>query len=228
MADPRKFILQLPADRRPARISLPEVLIPDIDWFNARRAVKRRYDPVMGIEGIVVHATAGSTSGGALQHWRTESPASAHWIVPAEREQTHGQSIIACVYEARAANHTKDRVSNPAVNRGRANVDHWTLGIEIVNRQDLDQYTDPYSDWQIAMAAQIVRYCWAKYPNLKWVFSHASIDPGNRADPGRQFPWDGFCQQVLHDPPQAPRFALFDAQPEAGEMDDPSRSPCCA
>ena len=105
--------------------------------------------------------------------------------------------------------------------------DHWTLGVEIVNRQNLDNYTDPYSQWQVEMAAQVVRYCWAKYPNLRWVFSHAAIDPRDRADPGRQFPWAQFCDMVLSGVGSAKPVATVDPKPEAGEMQDPARRPCC-
>lgn len=227
MTDPRNFILELPAAGRPERFQLPETIVSDIDWFNTNRAVKRRYDPVTGIEGVVIHATAGSTTGGALAHWRKDSPAVAHWIIPGESEGTHGKSVLAVVYEARAANHTKDSVRNPKVNKGRATVDHWTLGIEIVNTQDIHNYTDPYSAWQIGMAAQIVRYCWAKYPNLRWVFSHAAIDPANRADPGRQFPWADFTNRVLNSAPASAKFAVLEPLPEDGEMADEARKPCC-
>jgi N-acetylmuramoyl-L-alanine amidase len=48
------------------------------------------------------------------------------------------------------------------------------------------------------MTARIVRFCWAKYPNLTHVVSHAKLDPERRTDPGAHFPWDEFKNQVLH------------------------------
>lgn len=228
MGNPRDYIFELPANGRPERIKLPEEIVADIDWFNANRSVKRRYDPVLGIKGVVIHATAGSTTGGALQHWRTASPASAHWIIPGESEKAHGKSILAVVYEARAANHTKDGVSHPQINGGAALVDHWTLGVEIVNTQDIHNYTDPYSGWQVDMAALIVRYCWAKYPNLKWIFSHAAVDPATRNDPGPQFPWDAFKAKVLQPSAALKTIKIAAPLPEAGEMADETRKPCCA
>lgn len=228
MGDPKKYIFELPSGGRPDRIQIPEQVVSDIDWFNAKRSVKRNVDAVHGIRGVVIHATAGSTTGGALQHWRTASPASAHWIIPGESETTHGKSVLAVVYEARAANHTKDSVSHPQINAGAKLDDQWTLGIEIVNTQDIHNYTDPYSPWQVDMAAMLVRYCWAKYPNLKWIFSHAAVDPATRADPGRQFPWDTFEAKVLGaGAATSKRIAVASPQPEKGEMGDPARKPCC-
>ena len=57
--------------------------------------------------------------------------------------------------------------------------------------------SDDFSDWQVEATAQIVRYAWAKYPNLRHVVSHAMLDPGRRSDPGSLFPWSRFREAVL-------------------------------
>jgi N-acetylmuramoyl-L-alanine amidase len=88
-------------------------------------------------------------------------------------------------------------MSHPDVNGGKKRVNHWSLGIEIVNSQ-LKQPPDSYSDWQVQAAALLIRYCWAKYPNLVHVVSHARMDPGNRSDPGETFPWSRF-KELVHD-----------------------------
>lgn len=231
MMQPRDYILDLAGHARPARIALPEAVVHDIDWFNQNRASGRIFDPVTGIAGIVIHATAGSTSGGCLQWWRTGGAASAHWVIPAEREALHGQRIIAAVYEARAAWHVRNDKANPRVNGGKARINHWSLGIEIVNTQSLD-VVDPYSDWQLAMTARITRYAWAKYPNFRWVFSHAAVDPARRTDPGPQFPWDRFQAMLMAPQPEAGGQAdmaaplIVDPQPEPGEMESMHRRPC--
>ncbi|MBM9594460.1 hypothetical protein JM664_08030 [Rhodobacteraceae bacterium MCCB 386] len=56
---------------------------------------------------------------------------------------------------------------------------------------------DTFSNWQVEATAGIVRYAWAKYPNLKHVVSHAMLDPQRRRDPELHFPWDRFKQLVL-------------------------------
>ncbi|HYI63503.1 MAG TPA: N-acetylmuramoyl-L-alanine amidase [Allosphingosinicella sp.] len=198
MADPKGFILELDPVKRPKLQTLPERVVADIAWYNANRASTRRFHPVKGIEGAVIHATAGGTSAGALSWWKDPrgDPASAHWIVPAEIEAEHGKSVIAAVYEALAAWHVRNDKFNPKVNGGKKLINHWSLGIEIVNTQKAG---DTYSDWQVATTALLVRYCWAKYPNFKWVCSHAAVDPARRSDPGTAFPWDKFVALVLAD-----------------------------
>ena len=64
----------------------------------------------------------------------------------------------------------------------------------MVNRQ---VHSDAFSDWQVEATAQIVRYAWAKYPNLRHVVSHAMLDPARRSDPGSLFPWERFRAAVL-------------------------------
>jgi N-acetylmuramoyl-L-alanine amidase len=194
MADPKDYILKLDPAKRPAMHNFPEKVVADIAWYNSHRASTRRFNPVTGIEGAVIHATAGGTSGGCLSWWKNPAAqASAHWVIPGESETEHGKSAIAAVYETLAAWHVRNDKSNSKVNGGKKLINHWTLGIEIVNTQKAG---DTYSDWQLEITAQIIRYCWAKYPNFKWVFSHAAVDPGRRTDPGSIFPWDKFSALV--------------------------------
>jgi N-acetyl-anhydromuramyl-L-alanine amidase AmpD len=189
VADPRSFLFTLDPARRPAPVRLAEKLAPDIGWYNANRASVRAVHPVEGIEGIVVHATAGATAGGALAWWKMPAGrASAHWIIPGEQEAAHGRHVIAAVYEALAAWHVRPECRHPDIADGRGGMNQWTLGIEIVNTQSRE-VPDPFSDWQVEACAGIIRHAWARYPNLRWVFSHAAVDPARRSDPGANFPW---------------------------------------
>lgn len=124
---------------------------------------------------------------------RTQDPASFHWLVPDEDEDQHGHLVWACAPEALAAWHVRNAASHPDVNEGAKRTNHWSLGIEVVNTQA----RDPFSDWQIESTARIVRYCWAKYPNLVHVVSHAKLDPQRRSDPGSAFDWQRFRSMVL-------------------------------
>ena len=142
----------------------------------------------------MIHATAGGSSAGAVSVMHAGN-ASFHWLVPDEDEQQHGHFAWACAPETLAAFHVRNSKFHPDVNDGAKLVNHWSMGVEVVNRQIS---SDTFSDWQVTMTARIVRFCWAKYPNLKHVVSHSKLDPERRTDPGAHFPWDDFRNQVLH------------------------------
>lgn len=180
-------------------------------------------DPIAGIVAVVVHATAGSSSEGAVSVMkRKKDPASFHWLVPDEDEPQHGQFVWACVPEALAAWHVRNAASHPEVNDGQKRVNHWSLGIEVVNLQR----NDPFSAWQVEATARVVRYCWAKYPNLQHVVSHAKIDPARRSDPGIEFDWGRFKSLVLTSPAEVLPDLVAAATPLSRIRSGPA-SDCC-
>jgi N-acetylmuramoyl-L-alanine amidase len=145
------------------------------------------------VNTIIIHATAGSSSSGAASVI-FDGKASFHWLVPDENEPQHGKFVWATCHESRAAFHVQKSKSHPLINGGQKDVNRFSLGIEVVNAQTR---SDRFSDWQVEATAGIVRYAWAKYPNLKHVCSHAMLDPLRRTDPGENFPWDEFKRLVL-------------------------------
>ncbi len=193
MPSPVTYQFNLPRRGRPSDVILNEVWYPGIQAYWGNSTSSRIFDAILGIKALVIHATAGSSSAGAISVMR-EGKASFHWLLPDEDEPQHGQLVWACAPEARAAWHVRNSCSHPNVNDGADKVNHWSLGIEVVNSQTT---SDTFSDWQIRATAQIVRYCWAKYPNLKHVVSHAKLDPTRRSDPGTGFPWARLKQFVL-------------------------------
>lgn len=195
MADPTTYQFDLPSSDRPLDVSIPETWYPGVRDYWSGCTTQRDVHPIDGIKAVVIHATAGSSSEGAISVMR-DGNASFHWLVPDENEPEHGQKIWACAPETLAAWHVQNKASHPDVNGGRIRVNHWSLGIELVNTQKPSPI-DPFSDWQVAITAKIIRYCWAKYPNLRHIVSHAKLDPDRREDPGSQFPWDKFKNLVL-------------------------------
>ena len=193
MPTPANYHFDLPTAGRPEDVSFSEFWYPGVKDYWERCTSSRKFDPIMGVRAIVVHATAGGSSEGAISVMR-DGHASFHWLVPDEDEPAHGKNVWACAPEARAAWHVQNTKSHPAINGGADRANLWSLGIEVVNRQTGN---DPFSAWQIQATAQIVRYCWAKYPNLRHVVSHAKLDPKRRSDPGVGFPWEKFQQLVL-------------------------------
>ncbi|EER60548.1 N-acetylmuramyl-L-alanine amidase, negative regulator of AmpC, AmpD [Acidovorax delafieldii 2AN] len=223
MENPRLYQFNLPQRNRPPDIILSDPWYPGVQSCWERCTTKRSVDPIYGIRAVVIHATAGTSSSGAISVMkRRDDPASFHWLVPDEDEAQHGHLVWACAPEALAAWHVRNAASHPDVNGGAGRVNHWSLGIEVVNAQK----NDPFSDWQIEATARIVRYCWAKYPNLKHVVSHAKLDPGRRSDPGEHFDWLRFKSLVLVGGNDELPALVAQATP-LSRLRSPASSPCC-
>lgn len=194
-SNPHTYHFELPSDQRPPYSALEEQVHPAFQWLTQHRARSRGRDIFEVIDTVVIHATAGYATEHVIDTWRS-TKASAHWIIPDEDEPQHGNFVWAAVAEAKAAFHVGDVKYQPHIGPG-TNVNNRSLGIEIVNTQNVQGYRDPYSDWQVEAAARIVLYAWGKYPKLKHVISHAKLDPARRADPGSNFPWAKFEELVL-------------------------------
>lgn len=196
MGNPGNYQFDLPRDGRPAEARLVERWYPGIRESWQGCTSRRIYDPILGVRAIVIHATAGTSSAGAASVM-ADGRASFHWLVPDEDEWAHGRLVWACAPEARTAWHVRNGCSHPDVWGGRPRINHYSLGLEIVNAARPE---DGFSRWQVEAAARIVRYAWAKYPNLVHVVSHARLDPGRRSDPGAHFPWERFRDLVFSMP----------------------------
>jgi N-acetylmuramoyl-L-alanine amidase len=193
MADPKSFFFNLNPERLPAPFALNEKIHPRA-WAAAPGCASLRGgDPASAVRLIVIHATAGATSDGAVSVME-EGRASFHWIVPGKDEMAHGRHVWATCPETLAAWHVRRSCAHPDICAGATSLNRSSLGIEIVNRQN---GADSFSFEQIDATAEIVRYAWAKYPNLVHVVSHARLDPVRRSDPGANFPWDEFRSLVL-------------------------------
>lgn len=196
MANPAQFQFDLPLTGRPLPFPLVETLYPGVKDHWLQSTSHRIFDPIFGVTTLVIHATAGASSEGAMSVMKAHK-ASWHWLVPDENEESHGHFVWACAPEARAAWHVRNSCSHPDVQGGAGKINHFSLGVEIVNTQDPGS-PDPFSAWQVEATAGIIRYCWAKYPNLKHVVSHAKLDPDRRSDPGANFAWDRLRELALN------------------------------
>lgn len=199
MAEPANFQFDLPPESRPVPFQLVERPYPGVRQYWETSTSRRIFDPVFGMSTIVIHACCGSDSENAMSVMKALR-GSWHWLVPDEDEAQHGQFVWACAPEARAARHVRNRCSHPDVEAGRTRVNHFSLALQFVSRKDAASLR-PFSSWQISAAAEIIRFCWAKYPNLKHVVSHSRLDPDRRSDPGGNFPWDELRGKVVDAPP---------------------------
>lgn len=196
MRDPKNYFFKLPADNKPPFRPLEEEVHAEFQWLTRKRAKSRGLDVFEVIDTVVIHATAGYATEHAVDTWK-DKKGSAHWIVPDENEPQHGNFVWATVAESKAAYHVRDKINYEQYLGVGPKVNNRSLGIEIVNTQNVQNYSDPFSEWQIEATAKIVLYAWAKYPNLKYVISHAKLDPSRRMDPGSNFPWNSFKEKVL-------------------------------
>jgi len=196
MNNPKNYHFTLPQGQRPEFVPLKSELHPEEKWLSSYRARSRKTDVINTIDTIVIHATAGFATQHAIDAWKLRK-ASTHWIIPDENEPQHGHFVWSTVNEAKAAYHVKNLDQHQQILGSGPNTNNRSLGIEIVNTQNVEQFVDPFSTWQIQMAARIVLYAWARYPLLKHVISHAKLDPSRRSDPGVNFPWKEFKEMVL-------------------------------
>jgi N-acetyl-anhydromuramyl-L-alanine amidase AmpD len=198
MAEPTSFQFDLTPAGRPAPFHLFEQLYPGVQEYWAQSTSRRILDPILGVTTVVVHTAAGSDCEDAMSVMKSRR-ASWHWLVPDEMEHQHGQMVWACAPEARAALHVRNSCSHLDVEGGRTGINHFSLAICIISRHARTS-PKPFSQWQVFAAAEIIRHCWAKYPNLKHVVSHARLDPARRSDPGSGFPWDALRDLVVNAP----------------------------
>ncbi len=166
-----------------------KVDFPNYRWWRAPsksfRAVRR-----LPIDTIVIHATAGGSSVGAMSVTQ-KGTASWHALIPDEDELGHSEFIYRCVADENAAWHVLSSVEHPV--DGKRNINDRSFGVEIVNWQTND---DKFSDWQVKVTADLVRYWWSNY-NIKYLYTHAYLDPKRKSDPGHLFPWDKFMGYIM-------------------------------
>lgn len=137
------------------------------------------------ISAIVIHDTGGKTAASALSWFAyPTSTVSAHVVIDRDGR------IYRVVPDAQKAWH-----AGVSVLHGVANVNNYSLGVELVDNDD----SDPYPDAQLnaaalwcARAAKLYRI------PLNRIVGHDAIcvPYGRKVDPGRDFPWVVFLDAV--------------------------------
>ena len=211
MPDPQSYHFKLPPYTGGPLAAPPNAVFPGIEQHLPKCTSPRTLRGDGRIRAFVIHATAGSSSSGAITTLFSHQ-ASWHWMVPDEDEPEHGRLVWSCVPESLAGWHVRNSCSHPDVFNNSRNPNYWSIGVEIVNAQGNDRF----SDWQVQQTAALVRYAWSRYPDLVDVVSHAKLDPTRRSDPGAAFPWDRFRELVLTPAPPVALMAGTTAEPLAG------------
>ena len=121
-ADPRDYQFDLPEKPRPAFAGpLPE-RIHKRAWAAAGDVASLRgADPRDTVRVMVIHATAGASTDGAVSVMR-DGRASFHWIVPGKDEAAHGRHVWATCPERLAAWHVRRSCAHPDICAGATNI----------------------------------------------------------------------------------------------------------
>jgi N-acetyl-anhydromuramyl-L-alanine amidase AmpD len=134
---------------------------------------------------VVLHATVFESLHQTVRHFcRQASRVSAHYVIGKEG------GIVQCVSVFRRAWHAGE--SRDA--EGRPKVNDFSLGIELVNRND---GFDPFPQEQTDALCALIRSLSRRFP-LTRVTSHACIalPPGRKTDP-KGFPWQTLAASGL-------------------------------
>jgi N-acetyl-anhydromuramyl-L-alanine amidase AmpD len=143
------------------------------------------------IDCVVLHATAGGLTGTLAWFRNPGSGVSAHYVVAKEG------TVYQMVAEAMAAHH-----AGASSYQGRTGFNDFSIGIEIVNRND---GLDPYPPAQFEAVADLVAYLVDRYGiQPAWVVTHAQVSTAGKTDP-RGFPMAELLKHLyglVADPPE--------------------------
>ncbi len=147
-----------------------------VNWEQSPNCGRRPENVI--VDTIVLHHTAGPTTASCVRTFLdTKSQVSSHYVVGKDG------SIIQMVSTYARAWHAGK--STDAY--GRDNVNHFSVGIEIVNIGDgVEPFTEPQLDALEHLVASIIR----RFP-IKQITSHEFIaEPQGRKDDPKGFPWE--------------------------------------
>jgi N-acetylmuramoyl-L-alanine amidase len=146
----------------------------------------RKFPQKRKITCVVIHATATKALASPLE-WLTipASHVSAHYLIDVDG------TIIQLVDENNVAWH-----SGESVWKGKAHVNEFSIGIELVNANDGIM---PYADLQVeACRALVAAICRERKIKSEDVVGHRDIAPGRKTDP-LGFPFDDFRGRLYKD-----------------------------
>lgn len=127
--------------------------------------------PTTVVDTIVFHATVEPTLKSSLSILK-ERGFSYHYLI--DKDGT----AVQCVAPTNVAFHA-GKSTGP---QGEG-VNEYSIGISLVN---LNNGIDPFTKAQIEKAILVATRLKSRFPNIKFVTTHASISPGRKSDP------DGF------------------------------------
>jgi hypothetical protein len=147
---------------------------PKATWRPAHSDNYGNRSPGAKIDCVVLHATAGGLSGTLAWFANPKSGVSSHYVVAKDGD------VFQMVEESKLAHH-----AGASNFQGRKNFNDFSIGIEIVNKNDGQ---DPYPPDQFEGMVDLVGYLVNKYHiERQWIVTHADISTMGKTDP-RGFP----------------------------------------
>jgi len=190
------------------------------------------------IDHLVIHFTgANFQESMRLLTQRTNTPVSAHYLIPAPGDPTYprrGLRVHRLVDEQRRAWHAGQSTWD-----GATELNARSIGIEIVSTSqctDIDSALNPgtpenqrcafdgFAPEQIELVVTLARDILDRNPDIdpEDVVGHADIAPDRRVDPGPEFPWRTLYEHGIgawYDEATVAKYlARFEAQPPALEL----------
>jgi N-acetyl-anhydromuramyl-L-alanine amidase AmpD len=134
---------------------------------------------------IVLHATAGATASSSISHLRGVG-LSYHYIITRDAKDSAKTAtsdntepvIHQCVPDLRHAFHVGSTIPAP----GGEGINQSSIGISLANIQTKNN-PEPYPPIQIEALNELLAHLKATVPSLRFLTTHAVIQPWNRADP---------------------------------------------
>lgn len=130
------------------------------------------------VDTIVLHATAGPTLEGCTKWFQAdESKVSSHYTLGKDGSLVQNVSTFNRAWHAGASKDIE----------GREGVNHFSVGIEIVNVND---GKDPYTEAQYEVLDNLLAVLLRRFPTIKYITSHEYIaTPKGRKNDPKGFDW---------------------------------------
>lgn len=166
---------------------------------------------------LIVHATAGASAQSSINYLRTKGN-SYHFIIARDTRDSDWTyksdgsecTVFQCVRYHHRGRHVSTTIPVPGTNGGHIN-DH-SLAISLANLQkhvpnDPNAGPEAYTPQQILALNELITMVKAEVPSLRYLTTHAVVQPWNRSDPVR-----------IDGPALAARFGLNWWKPTVAEV----------
>jgi len=134
---------------------------------------------------VILHATAGAKASSSINHLRGVG-LSYHYIITRDAKDSSKSAttentvpvIFQCVPDIRQAFHVGSTIPAP----GGLGFNRSSIGISLANIQRKVN-PEPYPELQIVALNELLAHLKTTVPSLKFLTTHAVIQPWNRSDP---------------------------------------------